>query len=82
MIQVSGRDTGPVSIIQLHPGYVADDADTVQTLVSSGGGVQPLQHPRVTMSGLHLNHHLPFDLHSVRRSGDKGLKQKFSGTNL
>lgn len=82
MIQVSGKDAASISIIQLHPGYVADDADTVQTLVNSGGEVQPLQHPRVIMSGLHLNPHLPFDLHSVRRLGDKGSKQKFSGTNL
>lgn len=38
MIQVSGRDAASISIIQLHPGYVADDADTVQTLLNSGGG--------------------------------------------
>lgn len=44
-------------------------------------GVQLLQHPRETTSGLQLNHHLPFDLPSVHRLGDKGLKQKFSDTN-
>lgn len=79
MIQVSRRDVAPVSTMQLYPGCVADAADTAQTI--AGVGVPLLQHPRVTLSGLHLNHHFPFDLPSVHRLGDKRSKQKFSGTN-
>ena len=52
MIQDSGRDVAPVSIIEPQPAYMADGADTAQTLVSSSGGVKLLQHPRISMSGL------------------------------
>lgn len=81
MIQVSRRDVASVSLMQLYPGCVADGADPAQTLVSSSGGDSAPTAPRVTLSGLHLNYHLPFDLPSVHSLDDKGSKQKFSGTN-